>query len=120
MNGTRSTVDLVEMVLAKSEPVIAKHYDTVLMKDRKAQQLGEEIQSIRQITEEMVLNLSNYETLGENNKLLGRALNKPLHLCIEHYAGGNSQTSSPCRSEWNGKKPSIERCATDYHYWHHE
>ena len=30
---------------------------------------------IHQMMEEMVLNLSNHETLGENNKRLGRALN---------------------------------------------
>ena len=35
----RTTMDLVEMVLAKSEPAIAKHYEDVLVKDEKAKEL---------------------------------------------------------------------------------
>lgn len=70
----RTTIDLVEMILAKSEPRIAEHYDSVLVQDLKAKELGEEIRHIHRQTEKAVLNLSNHETLGETNNLLQRRL----------------------------------------------
>lgn len=70
----RTTVDLVEMVLAKSEPSIARHYDEVLVKDAKAQELGEEVRSIHSATEEAVLDLADHTTLSEDNPLLRRSL----------------------------------------------
>lgn len=70
----KTTIDLVEMVLAKSEPVIAKHYDDTLVQDEKAQELGAAIRSIHLMTEKSVLELTNHKKLGENNELLTKAL----------------------------------------------
>ncbi len=70
----KTTIDLVEMVLAKSEPVIAKHYDDTLVHDSKAQELGAAIRMTHLMTEKCVLELSNHEKLGENLELLTKAL----------------------------------------------
>ena len=71
----RTTIDLVEMVLAKSEPAIASHYDSKLVKDPKAQELGNQLRQLHLETEKAVLDLSGHEKLGEDNMLLQRALN---------------------------------------------
>lgn len=70
----RTTVDLVEMVLAKSEPAIAAHYDNVLVEDAKAQELGAEVRDMHKGTEKAVLDLSGHKMLSEDNILLSRAL----------------------------------------------
>jgi phosphoenolpyruvate carboxylase len=67
-------VDLVEMVLAKSEPAIAAHYDSVLVKDPKAKELGKEVRQLHMATEEAILDLTEHKKLGENNAVLQRAL----------------------------------------------
>ena len=70
----RTTVDLVEMVLSKSEPAIAKHYDDVLVTDPPAQELGSEVRKLHIATEEVILELTGHTTLGEDNSILRRAL----------------------------------------------
>jgi phosphoenolpyruvate carboxylase len=70
----RTMIDLVEMVLAKSEPDIAKHYDDMLVDDEKAQELGAEVRAIHLATEQAVLALTGHKTLGANNEILQRAL----------------------------------------------
>jgi phosphoenolpyruvate carboxylase len=70
----KTTIDLVEMVLAKSEPVIAKHYDDTLVHDPKAQELGAAIRATHLMTEKCILELSNHTQLGENLELLTKAL----------------------------------------------
>jgi phosphoenolpyruvate carboxylase len=70
----RTMIDLVEMVLAKSEPSIAKHYDDVLVKDEKAKELGVEVRNIHLATERTILSLTEHEKLSENNTILLRAL----------------------------------------------
>jgi phosphoenolpyruvate carboxylase len=70
----RMIIDVVEMVLAKSEPEIAKHYDQVLVKDPKAVELGAEVRSDHLKTEQAVLDLTEHKVLGENNPLLLRML----------------------------------------------
>jgi phosphoenolpyruvate carboxylase len=62
------------MVLAKSEPEIAKHYDNVLVKDPKAMELGAEVRANHLQTEQAVLDLTEHKVLGENNPLLLRML----------------------------------------------
>jgi phosphoenolpyruvate carboxylase len=71
----RTTIDLVEMVLAKSEPHIAQHYDEVLVQDDEAKTLGVEIRELHQLTEDAVLSLSGHGKLSEDNELLWRGLN---------------------------------------------
>jgi phosphoenolpyruvate carboxylase len=67
-------IDMVEMVLAKSEPAIAKHYDDMLVEDPKAIELGQEIRKLHLQTEDAVLNLTGHEILSENNHILRRLL----------------------------------------------
>jgi phosphoenolpyruvate carboxylase len=70
----RTMIDLVEMVLAKSEPEIAKHYDDMLVDDEKAKELGAEVQAIHLATEQAILALTGHKRLGANNAILERAL----------------------------------------------
>lgn len=66
--------DLVEMVLAKSEPAIAAHYDSVLVNDPAARDLGNHVRKAHLETEEAILDLTNHKVLGENNLVLQRQL----------------------------------------------
>jgi phosphoenolpyruvate carboxylase len=70
----RTTMDMVEMVLAKSEPKIAAHYDKMLVSDDLAKELGSEIRELHLKTEQAVLDLTGHEVLSENNKILLRLL----------------------------------------------
>ena len=70
----RTMVDLVEMVLSKSEPAIAKHYDETLVSDDKAKELGKELRELHLATDRAILDLVGHEQLGENNPILRRAL----------------------------------------------
>jgi phosphoenolpyruvate carboxylase len=70
----QTTIDLVEMVLAKSEPAIAQHYEKVLVKEVEAQELGKEIRDLHLAAEEAVLSLTGHETLTEGKRMLTRAL----------------------------------------------
>lgn len=70
----RMMIDLVEMVLAKSDPAIAKHYEDMLVKEAAATELGKEVRSIHLRTEAAILNLTEHKELGENNPILMRAL----------------------------------------------
>jgi len=70
----RTTIDMVEMVLAKSDPSIARHYDSVLVKDDEAKKLGSEVRALHEETEKMVLDLSEHKTLSEDNHILRRQL----------------------------------------------
>ena len=70
----RTTIDLVEMVLAKSEPAIAAHYEAKLVTDPKAKELGKEILSLHASTERAILDLTNHSVLSENNLILQRLL----------------------------------------------
>jgi phosphoenolpyruvate carboxylase len=70
----RTTVDLVEMVLAKSEPSIAAHYDAKLVVDERAKELGQELRSGHLLTEDAILDLTEHQILSENNIILQRLL----------------------------------------------
>ena len=65
---------MVEMVLAKSDPSIAKHYDDVLVKDDKAKELGLEVRALHRETESAVLDLAGHSILSEDNSILRRQL----------------------------------------------
>ena len=67
-------IDVVEMVLAKSEPAIAAHYDNVLVTDEMAKKLGEEVRNSHLSTEDAICDLTEHSMLGENNKILLRQL----------------------------------------------
>lgn len=70
----RTTIDLVEMVLSKSEPAIAEHYDNKLVSDDTAKELGSQLLGFLGETEGAVLDLSGHSRLGENNHILLRSL----------------------------------------------
>jgi phosphoenolpyruvate carboxylase len=70
----RTTVDLVEMVLAKSEPSIARHYENMLVEDEKAMELGSHIRHIHKKTESAVLDLASHVKFCETNEFLQRLL----------------------------------------------
>lgn len=71
----RTTIDLVEMTLCKSDSSIARHYENVLVTDPKAIELGTEIRKIHEDTENAVLNLTGHQQLSEHDTLLQRLLN---------------------------------------------
>jgi len=70
----RTTVDMVEMVLAKSEPKVAQHYESMLVSDEKAKELGAEIRTLHAQTEQAVLDLTGHSVLSEENGVLIRLL----------------------------------------------
>ena len=70
----RTTIDLVEMILSKSDASIARHYENVLVSDPKAKDLGAEIRKIHDQTERAIMDLSGHSVLSENDHLLLRLL----------------------------------------------
>ena len=70
----KTTIDLVEMVLAKSEPAIAAHYESQLVSDPKAIELGHELRTLHLGAEDAILSLTGHKQLSENNKILSRLL----------------------------------------------
>jgi len=73
-NDKAPVIDLVEMVLSKSESSFAKLYEDMLVDDDKAKELGTEVRALHLQTEQAILNLTGHTILAENNKLLRRAL----------------------------------------------
>jgi phosphoenolpyruvate carboxylase len=70
----RTTIDLVEMILSKSDSSIARHYENVLVSDPKAVELGAEIRRIHEATEQAVLSLTGHKELSEHDALLQRLM----------------------------------------------
>lgn len=73
----QSTVDLIEMVLAKADLPIAKHYDEVLVAPMR-QPVGAELREAFHVTEKFVLLISGHQKLSENNKTLKRLIESRL------------------------------------------
>jgi phosphoenolpyruvate carboxylase len=70
----QTTIDMVEMILAKSDSSIAKHYEDVLVKEEKAKELGLEIRSLHLDTESAILDLTGHKKFAENSRVLQRSL----------------------------------------------
>ena len=70
----RTTINLVEMILSKSDSSIARHYENVLVSDPKAVELGNEIRKIHDGTEKAVMDLSGHTILSEDDDLLLRLM----------------------------------------------
>jgi phosphoenolpyruvate carboxylase len=70
----RTMIDMVEMVLAKSDPSIAKHYDEMLVTQEEAKRLGLEVRALHRETEEAVLDITGHKRLAEDNHILIRQL----------------------------------------------
>jgi phosphoenolpyruvate carboxylase len=69
----RSTVDLVEMALAKSDSRIAALYDEVLVPG-PLRPLGEELRHRLQKITDFILQISQHQSLVENNPVLKRSI----------------------------------------------
>eukprot|EP01133_Synstelium_polycarpum_P013236 gene13236-15554_t len=65
----QTTIDLIEMVLMKSDPMIAQRYNELLV-PFELQPLGNELIQLLNTTIKSVLSLSNHDTLQQENKLL--------------------------------------------------
>ncbi|XP_019054247.1 PREDICTED: phosphoenolpyruvate carboxylase 4-like [Nelumbo nucifera] len=73
----QSTIDLIEMILAKADIPIAKHYDEVLVSENR-RQLGAELRGDLLETEKHVLVVSGHGKLSDNNRSLKRLIESRL------------------------------------------
>ncbi|CAH2033916.1 unnamed protein product [Thlaspi arvense] len=73
----QSTIDLIEMVLAKADIPIAKHYDEQLVSESR-RGLGTELRKELLTTEKYVLVISGHEKLSENNRSLKKLIESRL------------------------------------------
>lgn len=69
----RSTVELIEMVLAKAEPQIAAYYDRLLVPDA-LKPIGEELRRRLEQATAIVLGITRHRRLLENNPVLRRSI----------------------------------------------
>jgi len=70
----RTTINLVEMILSKSDSGIARHYENLLVSDPEALALGSKIREIHDGTERAILDLSGHDRLSEDDHLLLRLM----------------------------------------------
>ncbi|GMH36089.1 hypothetical protein BSKO_03957 [Bryopsis sp. KO-2023] len=66
----QSTMDLIEMILAKTDMRIAKLYDDVLVEDEKEKALGHELRKKFDKTANSILQIAGHNRLCENNTTL--------------------------------------------------
>lgn len=71
----QTLVDLVEMILVKSDLYIAENYDSQLVKDPESIGLGRELRQKMAVTIQAVLEVSGNSQLQVNNPVLLRSLN---------------------------------------------
>ena len=70
----QTLVDLLEMILAKSDSRIAANYDHVLVTDEASLALGQELRRRMGVSEKAVLTISRNATLQDANEVLIRSL----------------------------------------------
>ena len=70
----RSTVDLMEMALAKADPAIAAHYDRYLVVEEDLQALGSELRERLSRAIRTVLEITGHAFLLEENPVLRRSI----------------------------------------------
>ena len=70
----QTVIDLLEMILVKSEKQIAANYDAQLVTDAASKTLGAELRTKLTLTSEAVLAVSGHRELQENNTVLLRSL----------------------------------------------
>lgn len=73
----QSTIDLIEMVLGKTDIPIAKHYDEVLVSESR-QELGAELRRELLTAGKYVLLITGHEKLSENNRSLRKLIESRL------------------------------------------
>mmetsp|Transcript_65494 Transcript_65494/g.147769 ORF Transcript_65494/g.147769 Transcript_65494/m.147769 type:complete len:577 (+) Transcript_65494:1355-3085(+) len=67
-------VDVVDMVMAKTEPAIAANYDAQLVEPKDQQALGKELRQEQALTRKELLSLRGYTRPQEENDMLQRGL----------------------------------------------
>ena len=70
----RTIIDLVEMILAKSESDIAANYDLQLVHEPDCIALGKELRAQLEMTSKTVLAISGHKVLQENNTTLLKSM----------------------------------------------
>jgi phosphoenolpyruvate carboxylase len=70
----RSTLDLMEMALAKADPAIAAHYDRYLVVEEDLQALGSELRERLSRAIRTVLEITGHAFLLEENPVLRRSI----------------------------------------------
>jgi phosphoenolpyruvate carboxylase len=70
----RTIIDLVEMILSKSESDIAANYDKQLVNDEASLALGRELRALLEGTTQSVLAITGHTVLQENNPNLLRSM----------------------------------------------
>ncbi|XP_076914842.1 phosphoenolpyruvate carboxylase 4-like [Bidens hawaiensis] len=73
----QSTIDLIEMVLGKTDNSIAKHYDQALVHESR-RGLGDDLRKELSSTEKYVLVVTGHDKLCENNKSLRKLIESRL------------------------------------------
>lgn len=68
-----STVDLIEMILAKASPRVVKLYDDTLVSN-ELRPMGDKLRAQLQETIDMVLYVTGHQKLGDNNKILRKLI----------------------------------------------
>ncbi|XP_047053158.1 phosphoenolpyruvate carboxylase 4-like [Lolium rigidum] len=74
----QSTLDLIEMVVAKADAPMAKHYDDVLVSSPERRAVGEELRRELARSERCVLAVSGHCKLSANNRSLRRLIESRL------------------------------------------
>ncbi|PNW85106.1 hypothetical protein CHLRE_03g171950v5 [Chlamydomonas reinhardtii] len=69
-----STVDLIEMILAKTDPRIAALYEEVLVNDPEEKKLGAELRERLQRCQGAILKVTGHENLLSNNPTLSKLI----------------------------------------------
>jgi phosphoenolpyruvate carboxylase len=70
----RTLIDLLEMILVKSDTTIAANYDAQLVSEPQAQALGRELRQRLETTTQAVLKVSGHDTLQSHNLVLLNSL----------------------------------------------
>jgi phosphoenolpyruvate carboxylase len=74
-----TTVDLIEMLMAKSDRTIAAHYDERLVADKELLELGALLRKRFEVTEKSVMVISGHKTPAEDYSRLQRSLKARVH-----------------------------------------
>lgn len=74
-----TTVDLLEMLMAKSDRTIAAYYDERLVADKDLLKLGAMLRERFEVTEQSVLNISGHAELAGDYRQLQRSLKARVH-----------------------------------------
>ncbi|CAE8581712.1 unnamed protein product [Polarella glacialis] len=74
-----TTIDLIEMLMAKSDRTIAKHYDERLVTDKALLGLGENLRECFEVTERSILAISGHSAPADDYPDLQRSLRARVH-----------------------------------------